>query len=215
MKEKPLICFDLDGTLIDNTKTHLNAFQYAFKKNNLAIPHEKEILKVFGQGKRAVIRMLLRNYIPEERFQHLLDEYTNYLIKHPEEMKIIRGVIPALERLKTKFCIGLISNNTHENILEILEGVRFPIKIFDVIIGEDDVDAPKPSPNIILKAEQILATHAEYIVGDSTYDLKAGHNAKCKTIAVLTGIHDFKKLWAEKPTIITDSVADLPGLLLK
>lgn len=56
-------------------------------------------------------------------------------------------------------------------------------KYFDVIIGGDDVLNPKPAPDGILKAIEILHPEANILyVGDNPTDIEAGINARVKPV---------------------------------
>ncbi|MBS3150179.1 HAD hydrolase-like protein, partial [Candidatus Woesearchaeota archaeon] len=68
----------------------------------------------------------------------------------------------------------------------------------------------KPYPDEILKAEKLLKVRAEYMIGDSIYDVIAAHKAKVKAIAVLTGLYSKEQLEKEKPFKI---IKNLRGLL--
>jgi HAD superfamily hydrolase (TIGR01549 family) len=212
MKKKDLICFDMDGTLINSTPAQVKSFKYAVEKNKLVFPGEKKLLKHFGPGIEQVIRSLYPNSSKLRQNQVIKD----YLATHEKNCSLIKPyphVKEALLKLKKKFKIGVTSNSHHEEIMERLECAKIPTKIFDVIVGEDDAK-PKPSPSEILLAERLTKADAKFMVGDTIFDIKAGKKAGCKTIGVLTGIHTMEQLMKASPDILASSVAILPDILL-
>jgi HAD superfamily hydrolase (TIGR01549 family) len=212
MKKKDLICFDMDGTLIDSTPVQVKSFKYAVEKNKLTFPGKEKLLKHFGLGTEQVLKKLYPQ-ISKLRSEQVIKDYIATLEKNRNLMKPFPHVKEALLKLKKKFKLCIVSNSYHEEIKERLEGAKIPTKIFDVFIGEDDAK-PKPSPTGIRLAEKLTKADAKFMVGDTIYDIKAGKKAGCKTIGVLTGIHTMEQLMKASPDILASSVAILPDILL-
>ena len=79
---------------------------------------------------------------------------------------------------------------------------------FDLVVGSDDVQHPKPHPEPVLKAlERLGRPAAEAVfIGDSRHDLECGRAAGVRTAAVLWGPFgrsDLEDLapdyWLERP----------------
>jgi phosphoglycolate phosphatase len=212
MKKKPLLCFDLDGTLIDSTEAHIKAYDYAFKKNNLTMPPKQKLRKLFGMERSIIIKKLFPNISPRKLKQVIEDHFEG----QEQFMHLIKPtphVVEALKKLKKHFTLGVVSNNQHETIMESLEAAKIPTRLFEVIVGEDDAKA-KPAPDEILLAEKLTQANAKFMVGDTVFDIKAGKKANCKTIGVLTGIHDMETLMKAEPSMLASSVAILPDILI-
>lgn len=173
-----LICFDLDQTLVETKKAHLEAFNLAFKKNNLPIINLKE-LKPLLDGRHAgeVLRALLPK-VSEEKIKVLRELHHNLIKKTAKYAKPIKNVIKVLRVLRKEYKIALITNCTHKELNPLLKHTRINKKLFDVIIGHDDVKRTKPYPDEIFKAEKLLHIEADYHVGDSIYDIIAAKRAK-------------------------------------
>ncbi|MBU1246197.1 MAG: HAD family hydrolase [Nanoarchaeota archaeon] len=212
--KKQLLCFDLDQTLVDANKAHTHSFLKAFKKHGIKPVSEKKLKSKFGR--------VTDQFMPE-----LYPKMSKDLIKKVSEdkrkffredsykyVKPIPGIKLALKRLRKKYEIAVTSNCSHKTILKSLEKTNLR-KYVDKIVGSDDVKHPKPCPDEILKAEHLLHLNAEYMIGDTIYDIIAGKKSRTKTIAVLTGNHKMEKLKKHKPDLIIRSVADLPKILLK
>jgi len=208
-----LLYFDLDNTLIHSTKAHVKAFEKAFRKNKLEKKNTKEILTYFSLESSQLVQKL---YPQIKDIQKIVKDHDAFLIKDTKKYaKAIPGAKATLKKLKKHYTFALVSNCKHKEILALLQAAKINYKYFDIIIGNDQVQHPKPAPDEILKAEQFLRIKKGYMIGDAIYDIRAGKKAGLKTIAVLTGDHTKKQLQKEKPFAILKSVKDLPSFLQK
>ena len=196
-----LMCVDLDNTLVDSDKPHILAYNMAFKKHNLKQFSSKKFKKLFGLVGFQIVKILFPK-LSKEIIIKLTNEHDYFLEKETKKhLKPFKGVKLTLKKLKKRYKLALISNCKHKEMLVILKEVKIDPRIFDIIIGNDDVKNPKPYPDEILKAEKALHKKAKYVIGDSIYDVKAGKKAGTKTIAVLTGNHskeELEKVHADK-----------------
>ena len=212
--KKKLICFDLDQTLIDANKAHVHSFFKAFKLSKLKPVSEKKLISKFGRVANEFIPELYPE-LNKKEIEKIIDDKRKFFRENSYKyVKPLPGIKIALRKLKKEYEIAVTSNCSHKTILKSLNKTDLR-KYVDKIVGTDDVKHPKPCPDEILKAEHLLHLDAEYIVGDTIYDILAGKRAKTKTIAVLTGNHKKEKLKKHKPNFIIRSVADLPRTLLK
>ena len=92
----------------------------------------------------------------------------------------------------------------------LLKGANINPKLFNLIIGDDDVKHAKPAPDEILKAEKLMHVKGACIIGDTIFDIKAGKIAKATTIAVLTGIHKKEKLKKYNPDYLLKDISKIP-----
>lgn len=211
--EKTIICFDMDGTLFTSNEAQVAAFNKSFARNNLPTQSAHDLASRFGKPSSTIIRELFPK-VPERKILKVAKDKTNFMAKETYKLiKPISGVKEALEELKEKYFVAIISNSTHEEIINLLKQAGLPAKMFDAIACALEVQHGKPAPDEIFKIEKKLKAKAEYIVGDTIYDIRAGKAAGIKTVAVLSGVHDVVKLGEENPTLIIESVAVLPDVL--
>jgi HAD superfamily hydrolase (TIGR01549 family) len=124
---------------------------------------------------------------------------------------LMKGVREKLETFKkNEFKLAIASNGKHAQIEESFTalGIR---SFFDVIVGCDDVNVGKPSPDMINEVLKITGVRASeaVIVGDSWHDMKMGRNAGVKAcIGVLTGGCTREKLEPLADSVI-ESLAEL------
>ncbi|MCM8778010.1 MAG: HAD family hydrolase, partial [Candidatus Omnitrophica bacterium] len=89
---------------------------------------------------------------------------------------------------KKNFYIAVATNRASFSVIPVLE--RLNIKdYFDIIYTADDVEKPKPDPEIIFKILQVLQKDKEesFFIGDMDIDYLTGKNAGIDTYIVSTG----------------------------
>lgn len=208
-----LICFDLDNTLVDSDELHIFAFQNAFKNFKLPKVSGRMIKELLGLTGEVLVKTLFP-HLSNEKAKGVVKEHNKYSMKHAKKfIKPLSGVKKTLKELKKGHELGVVSNCAHKEILAILNAAKISTKLFEVIVGDDEVRCGKPCPDEILKAEKLTHHNADYMVGDSPYDIMAGKKAKCKTVAVLTGDYSRKRLKEEKPDYIIKNLKKLPEVL--
>ena len=210
-----MICFDLDNTLINSDRAHYRAYNRALKELGFKNFPFNKMVKHFGAPKEEIAKILTSSKSPRIIYK-ITYLHAKYLVNEAKkDARKIKGSEKTLKLLKKKYELGLLSNNSHSNILSLLKSANLEKNLFDVILGNDDVKNSKPYPDEILKAEKLLHLKALYMVGDSIYDVIAGKKAKVKTIAVLTGHYSKNTLKKYNPDYIVKSVKDILKIVLK
>jgi len=211
---KPLLCFDLDETLIYSNPCHIKAFNKTFEEFGLKRIEEKKFAKLL-QGEIAVI-IIKKIYpkLPKEIVQKIVKRRNEIVIKETYKYaKQIDNSAKVLKTLKKNYRIAVLSNCIHKEIFALLKGAKIPHNLVDRVIGKDEVKHTKPYPDEIFKAEKLLHEKAKFMIGDSIFDIKAAKKAKTKVISVLTGNTPKTKIIKAKPDYILRSVKYLPKLL--
>jgi len=211
--KKGLICFDLDNTLIHSNVAHIIAYKKALKK--LGHPHitNQQFLDNFGRSSKVYLKELIKG-ITKREIEEIRALQVKYLKKTSKKYATkVRGVIGTLKKIKKHYTIAIVTNCSMENIKVLLKATNLDPSLFDLIVGNDKSTKPKPAPDEIIKAEHLLKLKADYMVGDTVYDIIAARRAKVKSIGVTTGLQSHKKLKSEKPHKILKSVKNLPKFL--
>src|SRR3989344_507999 len=210
-----LILFDMDHTLLDADKAHIDSFIKAFKEYGLEKVNPEKIKPLFGLIGYKIVKELFPKLTIEQckdvnelKYKHMMQFSKRY-------MKPLPGIISTLNKLKKHYHLAVITNCRSKEIPVLLKQARINVKLFDILVGNDAVKHPKPAPDEIFKAEAAIHHKASYMVGDSIYDMLAGKSAGIKTIGVLTGHTSRAKLKKYKPYRIIESVAELPKFLLE
>ena len=119
------------------------------------------------------------------------------------DVRIFDNINNSLKNFKNKdFTIGIFSNSSRRTLDRDL--VNIDKSYLSIIMGSEDVERAKPYGDGIIKAMNILKIPPTntYYVGDSVTDIMAARDAKCKSVAVLSGMGLRLHLEKEKPDYI-------------
>lgn len=209
MKIRALI-FDLDGTLLDTIPLIRLSFEKVFSE--LAIPWDcGEVLKTIGLP----LQEVARRYAPE-RVGEFLQIYSEYQQSRYQELtRLFPGTRETLESLVASgYRIGVVTSKRRAPATAglALTGID---RYIDVSVTVEDVARPKPDPESVIRALELLNTRPEQAiyVGDSWYDIEAGRRAGVKTIGVTWGMATREELFTASPDLIIDSWEELHKIL--
>lgn len=181
------ILFDLDGTLIDGTEGIVDSFNVAFNEFNLPNPDEKKVCSLIGHPLEVMFEGL---GVKKEDVNRYVDAYkVHYRKISRQKTKFLPDAIEAIKFASSLVPIGVVTTKTSiysEDILEYF-GV---LKYFDVVIGRNDVQNPKPHAEPILKAlERLELTPSRdiYMIGDTCLDMGSAKAAGVNSIALTCG----------------------------
>lgn len=196
---KKAVIFDLDGTLSDS----IHSMKYCVDKVMEAYgygPFSVEQYKYFvGDGAANLIkRALLAG--GDKELVHFEEAFAQYKEIFKEncmyQVKPYKGIRELLAALKgKKVAIAVLSNKPHAETVNVIETL-FGKNYFDVILGQTDKVAIKPSPEgvfVILDKLGIGAEETLYL-GDTSTDMKTGKSAGAFTVGALWGFRDYQEL---------------------
>jgi AHBA synthesis associated protein len=89
------------------------------------------------------------------------------------------------------------------------------LDLFDHVIGSDEVDRPKPAPDIVRRALELMDVDKSeaVMIGDAVYDLESARAADVTAIAALWGECDREVLLAAGPDASLESPDELLALV--
>lgn len=141
---KPVILFDLDGTLLNTEPAILKSYRELFKKYRTEeeFTRDKQ-LAVLGPS----LQTMFAQYFPEQDAEQLVKEYREHnRAAHADLVKPMDGAVELLESLKAQgYKLGIVSTKVKEMVLLGLT-LNHMDHYFDVIVGQDDVKNGKPDP---------------------------------------------------------------------
>ena len=202
----------MDGTVIDTDPLLKESFHILYDKyrNGVYTP-EEEIWYFSGPP----IKKTLAKEFPDLELEFIFQEfnkvseglYPTHTLKYDNSKEVL------LELKKAGYQLGIVTNKVHRLAVYALQCVGLD-NIFDVVIGFEDVNKPKPDGEGILKAIRLFKSNQEstLYVGDNSSDILSANNAGVDSCLVLWGPR--KVDLNSKPTFKVDSYLDLKEKLL-
>jgi phosphoglycolate phosphatase len=193
-----IILFDLDGTLIDSTEAILESFHNSFKVHNFQAPSDEAIKALIGYPLDVMYREL---GVKESLVWDFVTTYKEYYrVISTQKTVLLPFAKEAIEEASKIATLAIVTTKTGRYSKIIMEyfGV---MEYFEVLVGREDVEKPKPDAEPILTALRHLKSEDKdiWMIGDTKLDLISAKNAGVNAIGVESG-YDTKetlKLYTE------------------
>jgi len=184
-----IILFDLDGTLIDSTEAILESFAVAFKAHGQEVPSDEEIKAEIGHPLDIMFPTL--GVAQEEVEAYVLAYKMHYREIFCAKTVLLPDALAAVELASKHARLGVVTTKTAKYSIELLEHMGL-MGYFEVLVGREDVENPKPHPEPILKALSKLQsdTTKYWMIGDTPMDILAAKAANISSVAVTCGYAD-------------------------
>ena len=192
-----LVIFDLDGTLMDTSKSITKTVNSAMEELGKKQYSANECVKFVGGG----VSGLARNILGKEKYDVVTNEEWEKVIRKYNDIYFDYGVEPYegipelldfLEQNGVKK--GIVTNKDHETALSAVDKKLSKWK-FDGIFGSNEKEYPnKPNPYNIDKMAQNLNISKEKIlfVGDMLVDVNTAKNAGIDIVYCKWGFGEVK-----------------------
>jgi len=217
-KNKKLLIFDLDGTLIDSVPDLANSVNYTLEQLNMKSYKEDTIRQWVGNGASTLVKRALSGDIDisldldEELFNKALEIFLDYYSKHSCDNTIMyNNVKDTLESLKNKgYILTIVTNKPYDFIKPILKSLGIE-DLFSYYIGADSLSVKKPNPEPLLHICKKFGISIEQsvMIGDSKNDILAANSANIESIGVTYGYNYDEDISVYKPTLIIDDFKKL------
>jgi len=174
--------FDFDGTLLDSKTSIVLSFFRLCQKYNPGEYSYRQIEKRFGESFADITAGW-----QGEKSSEIRKNYIQMMSYYDEQFSaLFPGVQENLLKLKLSgFKLGLVTNKEKELTVQGLKRNGL-IDYFDYVITVNDVSKPKPSPEPIIRALNILDSKAKetIIFGDTVFDYQAAESAGTGFVAL-------------------------------
>ena len=180
MKQFLLYLFDFDETLFDT----LPSSKYVFKKAYENIGININVNDVIGWTREPIPDSYQRMGAPKEKFVSFMNDIEKYV--NSQESVNLTEIYPdtydtILDLKMVEADVGIVTSNNAPHVRDVLKKFDMQTGFFDVIVGNQEAPTPKPDPEPILKALEMIKYQGDKLdvcyVGDSINDCLAAINA--------------------------------------
>ncbi len=194
------ILFDLDGTLIDSTEAILESFHHTFASYGHPHPEDEEIKALIGHPLDVMYSEL--GIGPELVWDFVATYKEHYQTIHCDKTVLLDYAAEAVHEARKIARLGIVTTKTGQYSRELMEHFGL-MDAFEVLIGREHVQNPKPHAEPIEKAIDLMKTSKEecWMIGDTRLDIASAHNAGIKSVAVTSGYDKHEQLTTLTQTI--------------
>ncbi|GGT59505.1 HAD-IA family hydrolase [Streptomyces purpureus] len=203
------VVFDLDGVLVDSFEVMRQAFTVAYAEvvGDGPAPFE-EYNRHQGRYFPDIMRIM---GLPQEMEEPFVRE--SYRLAH--QVPLFAGVVELLGELRGRgIRMSVATGKSGPRARSLLSslGVR---DFFDHVIGSDEVERPKPAPDIVKLALSLMGVEPgeALMVGDAVTDLTSARGAGVAAVAAVWADVEEAELAAAGPDAILRHPSELLALL--
>lgn len=193
---RPIIVFDLDGTLVDTAPDLLDSLNHCLELARIPTVDEVSLRRFVGMGGKVMIERAFaaqNRPLAEEHLAELLVAFLeHYTANIPGRSLLYPGAEAALRRLAgAGFALAVCTNKYESLSRKLLESLEVADR-FAAICGQDTFDWRKPDPRHLLSTIEAAGGDPEraVMVGDSRTDIDTAKAAGVPVVAVDFGYTD-------------------------
>ena len=210
------VIFDWDGTLADTKKVVVQSFQKVLGEAGCGVSNEF-IERRMGIGTKKTIEEAFREcdkWFDDEILEKISREKIKIQASLTEIVDLFEGATELLEELQGRAKIALATMSGRKVINKLLPEKRLKT-YFDVVISADEIDKPKPDPEVFLVSAAKLGVYSEdcVVVEDSIFGVRAAKAAEMKCITVPSGAYSGEELEQENPDLMINSLTEKERIL--
>jgi HAD superfamily hydrolase (TIGR01549 family) len=184
--------FDVDGTLVDTNRHHVEAWHRAFERLGFEVPVER-IQSQIGKGGDKLVPSILGHDV-EERCGDALRQTQKeefLAIAKRKHFRIYPCVPDLFEALRERdIGTALATSSDQKQLQATLASAGVDLtRLADVVVTKSDAEESKPAPDIVVAAVEKLGLSAAEcaMVGDTVFDGQACASAGVVFLGVLSG----------------------------
>src|SRR5262245_3685118 len=186
---KRAVIWDLDGTLIDSSAYHWEAWQAVMAAERFTLTYD-EYVADFGKRNDEILRGRLGVDLPDEfvaRVSLAKEEEYRHLLR-TRGLELLPGAEYWLGRLKSEGWLQALGTCAPRGNIDAVFDALGIDKYFDAVMSSEEVKAGKPEPDVFLVAAEKMGVAPNHciVVEDAPAGVEAARRAGMKSIGVLT-----------------------------
>lgn len=208
------LIFDWDGTLMDSSSRIVKCLQDAAKEMQLQERSVEQLSHIIGLSLDGAVNYLYPEMDAQTRLQYAQAYREQYLYKNKDPEPLFAGVVDMLNAWRDEgYWLAVATGKSRVGLKKHLE--ELDLGAYFVSTKTADETASKPDPLMLKEIVQELDINIDeaVMIGDTTHDVDMAHNIKMPSIGLAQGAHDKAKLAASQPTVLLDSIQELPAYL--
>ncbi|MBV9470197.1 MAG: HAD family hydrolase [Abitibacteriaceae bacterium] len=206
--------FDVDGTLVDTNRVHVEAWWRAFQRCGYEVPVSR-IAPEIGKGGDMLVPAVLGEAAEKESGEALRNYHNQEFLdmaahEHFEIFPRIADLFRTLHERGLKVALATSAKPKQLEAIEKSARIEFQ-PLVDLIVTAEAAEKSKPAPDIIAVTVKKLGLPPQQcaMVGDSPYDAQASRDADVICFGVLTGGFSREKLLQAGVVAVWQDTADL------
>ena len=204
----------MDGTLIDSGDVIANTINFVRVNIGLDKIEKYELLKQLNNPNIDSSNYFYGTSSFTDEQTALFNQYYNEnCIK---DIVLYDGIKEMLKKISPYFKLTIATNASVEFATKMVKHLGID-DYFDMIIGSDCVEKPKPAPDMILKTlkELNISKKDAILVGDSMKDILASDNANIDSLLVDWGFSNYQENDKQNNKMILSNSKELTKKLLE
>ena len=212
---KPLVLFDMDGTLLDSVPAIALCCNRALAENGLPQHPIPKYNSMVGWGMRRLITLACPEGSGKQTLAKVMAAYDRIYTEECRQKGILYpGVEQLLRRLRQKGVLTAVITNKPQRQADALYRSTFS-GLLDAVWGQREGMPLKPDPTLARALIESLEGRAAAYVGDSPVDIALGAHLGLPTILMTWGSKTAEELRAADPNaVLADSAEELQRLLV-
>lgn len=208
---KPLLVFDLDGTLIDSRQDLANSVNATRAHMGMPPITNATVYSYVGNGVPVLLKKALGEGVSEEQLQLAQEYFLSYYREHMlDYTTLYPGTVEALAQLsEAGMRMAVLTNKPVRFSQAIVEGLGIA-PFFLRVYGGNSFEQKKPHPMGIEKLMSECGAEREntVMIGDSSVDVQTARNASVRAWGVSYGFQP-ESLVAHPPDWLGHSMAEV------
>jgi len=180
------VLFDMDGVIVDSEPIHEMSFLELWKEMGYNDNHGIHFPDFYGRSDRVLWETFIEKHHPPQPLKELLGLREERLVQMlRDKQPIFNGVTELVQRLANRFPLAVGSGSAHRIIDEVL-AMRDLSHYFQCTVSSEDVEQPKPAPDIFLLAAKRLGVEPTKccVIEDTVSGIQAANAAGMTVLAI-------------------------------